>query len=89
MLANRGFDVWMGNNRGNKHSRNHTKLNPDKDKAFWDFTFQHMADFDLPAAFRYIAGQTQQKINYIGHSQGTMQMHVTLAKQNSVVEAPR
>lgn len=87
ILANKGFDVWMGNNRGNKHSRNHTTLNPDKDKEFWEFTFQHMADYDLPAAFRYIAGQTQQKINYIGHSQGTMQMHVTLAKQNPVVES--
>jgi len=42
ILANRGYDVWLGNNRGNKHSRKHVKYNPDKDKAFWEFTFQHM-----------------------------------------------
>ena len=86
ILANKGFDVWIGNSRGNKHSRNHTTLNPDKDKEFWMFTFQHMADYDLPAAFRYISGQTQQKINYIGHSQGTMIMHIALAKNNPIVE---
>lgn len=86
MLANRGYDVWLGNNRGNKHSRNHTKWNPDKSKEFWEFTFQHMADFDLPAMFGYVNKVTGQKISYIGHSQGTMQMHIALSKNNPTVE---
>ena len=34
-LANSNYDVWLGNSRGNKHSRRHIKLNPDKDAAFW------------------------------------------------------
>lgn len=86
MLANAGYDIWLGNSRGNKHSRKHTKYNPDKDAAFWEFSFQHMADYDLPAVFKYINNVTGQKVHYIGHSQGTIQMHIALAKRNEVVE---
>ena len=31
ILANKGYDVFLLNNRGNFKSRNHTYLNPDKD----------------------------------------------------------
>lgn len=85
MLANKGYDVWLGNSRGNKHSRNHTTLNPDKNKEFWEFTFQHMADHDLPAALGYVRNYTAQKMHYLGHSQGTIQMHIALSKRNPAV----
>lgn len=86
IAANRGYDVWLGNSRGNKHSRKHVRYNPDKDKEFWQFSFQHMADYDLPAVFTHIFNITKQKIHYIGHSQGTIQMFVALSKHNPVIE---
>jgi lysosomal acid lipase/cholesteryl ester hydrolase len=70
IFANKGFDVWMVNMRGNKHSRAHVKLNPDVDRKFWDFTWQDMIDYDFPAIVQYIHFKTKAKINYFGHSQG-------------------
>lgn len=37
ILADGGFDVWMGNSRGNKYSRSHIRLNPKK-RQFWNFS---------------------------------------------------
>ncbi|XP_028038939.1 lysosomal acid lipase/cholesteryl ester hydrolase-like [Bombyx mandarina] len=70
-LANAGYDVWLGNMRGNKHSRRHVTLNPDKDPEFWNFSYHEMALYDLPATIDYILGHTgQTRIYGIGHSQG-------------------
>ena len=45
MLARAGFDVWLGNSRGNKFSRKHKYLKADS-KAFWDFDFEEMGLHD-------------------------------------------
>lgn len=38
LLADNGFDVWLGNSRGNFHSRKHVRLDPDVDRrSFWNF----------------------------------------------------
>lgn len=37
LLHDQGYDVWMGNARGNTYSRKHVSLNPSSAK-FWQYT---------------------------------------------------
>ena len=38
ILVDHGFDVWLGNIRGNDYSRRHVKYNPSQ-KEFWDWRY--------------------------------------------------
>jgi lysosomal acid lipase/cholesteryl ester hydrolase len=76
LLSDEGYDVWMGNARGNRYSKNHTTFNV-KDKQFWQFSWHEIGIYDLPASIDYVLETTGQKrLQYIGHSQGTTVFYV-------------
>jgi len=81
MLAELGYDIWLGNNRGNIYSRNHVSINADKDPSkFFDYSFDTLGEFDVPAQVDLVRKTTGfDKISYIGHSQGTSQMYAALS----------
>jgi pimeloyl-ACP methyl ester carboxylesterase len=70
ILADKGYDVWMGNNRGNRYGRNHTALNPDDNKSgFWSFSWDEMASQDVPSIIHYVLSTTgRTSTSWIGHS---------------------
>ncbi|CAL8139217.1 unnamed protein product [Prunus armeniaca] len=71
ILADNGFDVWLVNSRGTSPSRGHTSLSP-KDPAYWDWSWDELVAYDLPASFQYVNNQTGHKLHYVGHSLGTL-----------------
>ncbi|XP_018019014.1 uncharacterized protein LOC108675500 [Hyalella azteca] len=70
LLADAGYDVWLGNWRGNSYSKGHVRLDPDSNE-FWDFSLDEIMRYDIPAVVNYIlATSGERQLRYVGHSLG-------------------
>jgi len=59
VAARAGYDVWLGNSRGNTYSRANTRYDPDHDEEeFWAFSWYEMGIYDQPAFIDHIRSKT-------------------------------
>ena len=60
----------IGNNRGNKYSRQSLNCNPDKNsRKFFQFSFDELGKYDLNTLIDKVLSESgREKITYIGHS---------------------
>ncbi|OWZ21782.1 Lipase [Phytophthora megakarya] len=76
VLADAGYDVWLANNRGTTWSREHLTYTDDDDE-FWQFSWEDMGKYDLPAEINYALNKTKSStLSFVGHSEGTTQAFV-------------
>ena len=100
MLFDEGYDVWLGNIRGNRYSFTHQDWDPTDDnqhaKYYFDYDATTVAKNDIPAMVKLImdtqalqkkdTGIPCKKINFIGHSHGAALM---LASMSYTVKSDR
>uniref|UniRef100_A0A182NS69 AB hydrolase-1 domain-containing protein n=1 Tax=Anopheles dirus TaxID=7168 RepID=A0A182NS69_9DIPT len=81
VLADRGYDVWLANLRGNRYSRRHTSLSVNSE-AYWDFSMHEAGYYDLPAMIdRILLVTGVRRLGFVGYSQGATVFFIMAASR--------
>jgi lysosomal acid lipase/cholesteryl ester hydrolase len=73
LLYEKGYDIWIGNNRGIKISQNHVSKNSKKANSdYWDFSMDDFVKYDIQSQINYIKKRTNaKKVDFVGYSEDT------------------
>jgi lysosomal acid lipase/cholesteryl ester hydrolase len=79
-LASLGYDVWLGNRRGNKYCAKHCRFRT-LDPNFWDWSMDEVALYDIPCLLKSVLRNYPKgaKCVVIGFSQGSAELFASLA----------
>ncbi|OXU26046.1 hypothetical protein TSAR_000454 [Trichomalopsis sarcophagae] len=79
LLVDAGYDVWMGNVRGNTYSRAHVSKDPNSE-SYWSFSYHEIALYDISAFIDAILDKTgAPNLTYFGYSMGTTLSYALLS----------
>ena len=79
LLAEEGYDVWLGNNRGSVYSRGHKTKFAEGD--YFDYSFYELGKYDLVSTVDYIMNLTQAtSISYVSYLEGSIPMLSALSE---------
>ena len=72
-LCDEGYVVYLPYIRGTQFSRTHLDYDSSLNSKYWEFSFDHIAQYDVPANIKFVKQRDNvEKVYYIGHSQGTL-----------------
>ena len=87
-LCEEGYTVYLHYSRGTQFSRTHLDYDSSDDNSkYWDFSFDEMAKYDIPALINYVKKRDNvKKVIYIGHSQGTLMYFLAYINDPGFIE---
>jgi predicted alpha/beta hydrolase len=74
-LTRRGFDAWVLELRGRGLAHPGSAH-----EASWRWTFDDLAEMDVPTAVDYVARATGRRVSWVGHSMGGMLLYAHLGR---------
>ena len=79
-FVDRGYDVWLGNNRGNVYSTGHVDMDRGVHREYWNFSYEEFGMIDCKGFIDYITHTTQiDKLLFLGHTEGNGQIFLGTA----------